>query len=219
LKPLPASPASAITAWDLPVRLGHWLLVAGVLWSWGTGHWRHLAWHRYSGYVLLGTLLFRVYWGFTGTAAARFRQFIHRPRTVWAYARTLVGRSTVPQAGHNPLGGWSVVLMLTLLGTQIALGLFSVDVDGDESGPLADYVSFKTGRFCAHLHHLCFNVLLAGIVLHLVAIGFYQFYKGQNLLRPMIGSRAAVATPWIQAVLGVLAAAAVTWLVASGLRF
>lgn len=178
------------TGWDLPVRCSHWLLVFGVAVSWSTGHYRHLEWHRYSGYLLAGTVLFRLFWGFVGSPAARFTQFVRGPRAVWAYARTLSQPQTLQRhVGHNPLGGWSVLLMLALLSTQIGLGLFSVDVDGDESGPLADYVSFATGRLCAHLHHLCLNLLLASILLHVLAIAFYQFYRRQDLLGPMIRSR------------------------------
>jgi cytochrome b len=206
------------SAWDLPLRLGHWLLVAGIFWSWGTGHWHHLAWHRYSGYVLLATVLFRVYWGFAGGTHARFRSFVRDPQTVWTYVRTLTQRSTEQYTGHNPVGGWNVLLMLTLLTVQIGLGLFSVDVDGDESGPLADYVSFNTGRRCAHLHHLCFNLLLASIVLHLAAVAFYQFYKRQNLVGPMIASPASPPTSWAKALVGACAAALITWVIASGLR-
>ena len=217
-----ASSTPAVTAWDLPVRIIHWLWVAGVFWSWGTGQWRHLAWHRYSGYLLLGTVVFRLFWGFAGSDSARFRNFVRSPELVWAYARTLFtaqpdARST-SHIGHNPLGGWSVLLMLTLLATQIGLGLFSVDVDGDESGPLADYVSFRTGRFCAHLHHVCFNLLLASIVLHLAAIAFYQFYKRQNLLAPMIRSPVPLTTRWPLALVGAGAAAALVWWVARGFR-
>jgi cytochrome b len=206
----------APTAWDLPVRLSHWLLVVGVFASWGTGHYRHLEWHRYSGYVLLGTLLFRLYWGVVGSPNARFRHFVRGPKVVWAYLRTLTQRYSEHSGGHNPLGGWSVLLMLTVLAAQIALGLFSVDVDGDESGPLAQYVSFQTGRSCAHLHHLGVNLLLASILLHLAAIAFYQFYKRQDLVGPMIRSPVPITTAWLRAVLGAGAAAAVAWLVASG---
>jgi cytochrome b len=55
--------------------------------------------------------------------------------------------------GHNPLGALSVIALLLAMATQVALGLFAVDVDGIESGPLSHLVSFDTGRTCAKLHH------------------------------------------------------------------
>ena len=45
----------------------------------------------------------------------------------------------------------AVVSLLLLLALQVVLGLFAVDVDGIESGPLSLYVSFETGRDAAEL--------------------------------------------------------------------
>ena len=170
-----------IRVWDLPTRLVHWLLVALVAFSWWSAENHHMDYHRYSGYVLLGVLVFRVYWGFVGGATARFNNFVRGPRAIIEYLR-----SDSKVAGHNPLGALSVLALLILLIVQVSLGLFAVDVDGLESGPLSYMVSFDAGRACAEVHEIIFNVLLAAIVLHLLAILFYWIVKRDNLLGAMI---------------------------------
>jgi hypothetical protein len=67
-------------------------------------------------------------------------------------------------------GGWNVLAMLIVLLAQAVLGLFTVDLDGLESGPLSDLVSFETGRYLAAWHSRMLNVLIALIILHVSAI-------------------------------------------------
>ncbi len=75
--------------------------------------------------------------------------------------------------------------MLSVLAVQIGLGLFSVDEDEVEAGPLAKFIDFDTGRAIAHLHHKVFWVLVALICLHLLAILVYALRR-RNLVGPMI---------------------------------
>jgi cytochrome b len=173
--------------WDLPTRLFHWLLAALVAFSWWS-HEDHLDWHRISGIGIAGLLVFRLWWGVAGSSTARFTSFLKGPRGVIAYLKG--GAAGAP--GHNPLGGWSVAAMLLALIAQVGLGLFSVDEDGFESGPLAKYVSFDTGRAAAGAHEIVFTILLGLIVLHLLAIGWYAARK-QNLVGPMITGHGAIA--------------------------
>ncbi|MES1262768.1 MAG: cytochrome b/b6 domain-containing protein, partial [Peristeroidobacter soli] len=146
--PAPVPVASGTRVWDLPTRLTHWLFVIGLGVSWWTAETGRLEWHRWSGYALLALVSFRLYWGFVGSSTARFRNFVRGPRAIAAYLRDGNGTSI----GHNPLGALSVLALLGLLLAQIVLGLFAVDVDGIESGPLSLYVSFETGRACAEWH-------------------------------------------------------------------
>lgn len=207
--------------WDLPVRLVHWTIAILIPFSWWSARFDHLPWHRLSGYTILGLLAFRVIWGFAGSSPARFSRFLRGPITVGAYLR---GRPAA-FAGHNPLGGWSVVAMFAALAVQIGLGLFASDEDGFESGPLARFVSFDASRAVARIHHLTFYLLLALIVLHLAAIAVYAA-RGRNLTGPMITGRARLdpgvppprmAPAW-RILPAALAAAALAWVVARGLR-
>ncbi|MDE2357347.1 MAG: cytochrome b/b6 domain-containing protein [Alphaproteobacteria bacterium] len=210
-----------VTVWDAPVRLVHWAIAALVAFSWWSAKSDHLAWHRLSGYTILGLLVFRLIWGVIGSETARFSSFLAGPRTVLAY----LGGRAAPRVGHNPLGGWSVVVLFTLLAIQVGLGLFSVDEDAIEAGPLDRFVSFNTGRAITHWHHLVFNLLLVFIGLHLVAIAVYAARR-RDLVSPMLSGRAilppgataprrAGLAPFVVAATLALAAA---WWIAHGLK-
>lgn len=210
--------------WDLPLRLFHWLLVGLLAFSWWSGENHEMDWHRWSGYAILFLLVFRLYWGLVGGTTARFAHFVRGPRAAYAYLRGL----EKPDIGHNPLGGWSVVAMLAILIVMVTAGLFAVDVDGLESGPLADYVSFDAGRWASDMHSLIFNLLLGLIALHVAAILFYQVARRRNLVGPMItggttiidGTAAVpLGTSAWRALIGLLIAAAVTYFVSEGLHF
>jgi cytochrome b len=161
--------------------------------------------------VLLCVVIFRVLWGFVGGSTARFSDFIRGPGAIRAYIGELIrGRTGRMTIGHNPLGGWSVMAMLALLAGETTLGLFTVDVDGDQPGPLAKFISFDQGRAVAGWHHWAFNALLALIGLHLLAIAFYAVVKRDNLVGPMLTgakSHPAEAAPMTPAPLWRLAAA------------
>jgi cytochrome b len=220
--------AGAVRApvWDAPVRIVHWLIALAMPALWWTAEKGLLDWHKRLGYAVLGLVAFRLIWGVVGGSTARFSSFVRGPRAVAAYAGKLFRGESVPVIGHNPMGALSVIALIAALGVETGLGLFAVDVDGLESGPLSRFVSFEAGRFAAHWHHRLFNGLLALIVLHLAAIAFYVLVKRDNLVAPMLtgsrdappGVRPMVAAPaWRAPVAAALAAALAVW-VARGLR-
>lgn len=185
-----AAPEAGVRAklWDAPVRIVHWSLVVLIAFSWWASE-DHLNWHRWSGYTILGLVVFRILWGFAGGGAARFSSFVKGPGQALAYARTLPERAPSNVPGHNPLGGWSVVALLAALAVQVATGLFAVDIDAFEGGPLSHLVSFQTGRAIAEIHELSFRVIQALVVLHVAAVLFYLVYKRTNLIGAMITGR------------------------------
>jgi cytochrome b len=213
-----------IRVWDVPTRLTHWLVVILVAFSWWTGKSGRMEWHRWSGYALLALVTFRIYWGLAGSSTARFSGFVRGPRAVVSYLKG--GWNTA--AGHNPLGALSVVALLALLATQISLGLFAVDVDGIESGPLSTYVSFEAGRAAAEWHEAVFNVLLGLIALHVIAVGYYIVVRKQPLISAMVHGKRAYPEPqppsvlpasWLRFLIGVVLAAGLTWMVTRAFQF
>jgi cytochrome b len=221
-----AASAAWVRLWDGPTRLVHWALVALVGFCWWSAEADHLDWHRLSGYAIVGLLVFRLIWGFAGSATARFASFVRGPGATLAYLRTLPRRTRSETPGHNPLGAWSVLAILATLIVQVVSGLFAVDVDGLESGPLSDRVSFDTGRAFAEWHHQSFTVLEALVALHVAAVLFYFVYKRSNLVWPMVTGRARFSqdpglsfAPLWRAVAVALVALAIAWWTAKGLRF
>lgn len=183
----------SIRVWDLPIRLFHWTLVLLVIGSLVTGWFSSelglgaAELHPLFGYAVLALLLFRLAWGFVGSTYARFGSFLRGPQTVMHYLGELTGRRDAqPRLGHNPLGGWASVLLLSTLAVQAASGLVISDEDLGVEGPLAKYVGSAMGDRLGELHETNFALLLFLIVLHLGAIAYHRFAKGENLVKPMI---------------------------------
>jgi cytochrome b len=184
---------ASIRVWDLPLRLFHWALVLLVACSFITGEFSSklgiwaAQWHEFSGYAVLALLLFRLSWGFIGGTHARFASFLRGPQAVIHYLGELTGNRPAQQRlGHNPLGGWSVIAMLLCLAFQAGSGLFISDEDLGLEGPLAKYIGSQTADWLKELHESNFVFLLLLIGMHLSAIAYYRFVKGENLVRPMI---------------------------------
>lgn len=181
-----AVPMRKLKVWDLPTRVFHWMLVLLFLSSWWSSEMDWLWIHQVSGYTMLALLLFRIYWGLAGSGTSRFSSLLSSPRVVLAYVDGLFERSGRDYVGHNPLGGWSVILILVLLLTQCVLGLLAIPVNGLDGGPLSQYLTFEASRNMTELHERLFNVLALLAVLHVGAIIFYAAVKRQNLVLPMV---------------------------------
>jgi len=214
-----AGKAAPARLWDAPTRIVHWALVALLGFSWWAAEADHLQWHRWSGYAVVGLVVFRLAWGFAGSDSARFASFVKGPRATLAYLRTLPHRAHGDVPGHNPLGALSVLAILATLIVQVVTGLFAVDIDAFEAGPLSDRVDFDTGRLFAKWHHWSFTTLQVLVVLHLAAVAFYLLYKRANLIGPMITGRRRLpgdpgltfAPLWRAAAVTVFAAAFAWW--------
>ncbi|MGJ7461713.1 cytochrome b/b6 domain-containing protein [Halomonas sp. MA07-2] len=222
-----------LRVWDLPVRLFHWGLVGCVALAFYTMKTDGAPFifpvdiHARGGYVLIGLLLFRWLWGLVGSRHARFRGFLYPPATMFDYARRLLRERPPIFAGHNPLGGMMVVVMLLSLTFQAASGLFLTD-DIFFNAPLHGWVDRSTARTLAGLHHLNANLLLLLIAAHLLALVVHRL-KGERLVRAMITGRKAlagepeddpavggpvrrIASPWLALAVIVIAALPVIWL-------
>lgn len=182
--------SARIVVWDVTIRLVHWLMVVLVPLLWWTAEEGYMDWHKGLGLTMFGLVLFRLIWGLIGTWTARFVPMVRQIGSLRSYIGTLRRREYGVTFGHSPLAVLSVFALLLALTTQVTTGLFSVDVDGLESGPLAVLVSFDTGRQFAGFHEFNFNLLAGLIGLHITAIAIYRFVLREKLVRPMItGSR------------------------------
>jgi len=178
-----------ILVWDGAIRLVHWLMVILVPLLWWTAEEGHMDWHRSFGLTMFGLVLFRLIWGLIGTWTARFASMVKRIGSLTSYVAKLRNRESGASFGHSPLAVLSVFALLLALATQVSTGLFAVDIDGLESGPLAVLVSFEAGRQFAEVHEFNFNLLAALIGLHVAAIAVYHFVLKEKLVGPMVTGR------------------------------
>lgn len=173
-----------VRVWDAPIRLFHWALVILLCVSWLSERLLWMRLHFLSGYSIIALLLFRVAWGFIGSQTARFSQFIRGPLAALRHLVHLFRGEPDNEIGHNPVGGWMVLVMLALLVLQVATGLFAND-DANTEGPLFDRVGKDTSDWLSHIHAVNFTLIQIAVVLHIVAILVYLALK-HDLVRPMI---------------------------------
>ena len=128
-----------VRVWDAPVRLFHWLVVVLVAAAYATWRLNWMVWHGWVGDALLALLLFRLLWGFFGSETARFSRFLASPRTAVRHLRYALLREPDRQVGHNPAGGWMVLLLLALLLAETLTGLYVAN-DIADVGPLTEFV-------------------------------------------------------------------------------
>ena len=175
--------------WDLPLRVFHWVLVLLVMSQIVTASigGNAMEIHAFGGYAILTLVVFRILWGFVGGTHARFSDFVRGPARV-RYAQMLFKGTAATHRGHNPLGGWSVVLMLGSLLLQATTGLFAND-DVMMEGPLAKHVSGHASAVFTAIHEINAGILLTLISLHILAVLFYLFRRKQDLIGPMFTGR------------------------------
>ena len=166
----------ALKIWDPLVRLLHWGLVAAIAIAWIAGE----AWlraHEVAGYAALGIVAVRLVWGFVGSAHARFGDFLRRPSTVWRYALDVARAREARHLGHNPLGGWMVLVLLA-----------SVVVTGF-SGWLYTTDRFWGLAWVDLLHRASAWTMVVLIALHLAGVLFTSLRHRENLVASMLSGR------------------------------
>ncbi|PCF97641.1 cytochrome b/b6 domain-containing protein [Vreelandella nigrificans] len=179
-----------VYVWDVLIRLFHWGLLVAVALSYYTTKTDGVPFlfpievHAQTGYIIIGLLVFRFIWGFTGSIYGRFGSFLSPPSEVVAYTRALFLRRASQYASHNPLGGWMVVLLLLSLSFQAISGLFLSD-DIFFQGPFYSLVGRDISRELSGLHALNSDLLLILISLHVVALIAHKLL-GESLVTAMV---------------------------------
>jgi len=189
--------ASVVRVWDLPTRLFHWLLAAAVVAQIVTGNigGGAMTWHFRVGYFIFALLVFRLVWGLVGGRWSRFASFAYGPSSMLRYLRGRPLDADLFHVGHNPLGSVSVFAMLALLAIQVGTGLVADD-EISNVGPLNRYVSSSVAMAATAWHKGPGKLLIVLlVVLHIGAIAFYAWRRGNNLVRPMLGGDKRLPEP------------------------
>lgn len=181
--------------WDLPTRLFHWALVVLIALQYATAefHVLDMEWHFRFGYATLALIVFRLLWGVFGSQTSRFVAFVRGPSAVFRHTVSLLSNKAATSVGHNPLGGWSVLVLLASVLLQAISGLFASD-GIDTQGPLSDKLTTAAVKTWTRIHDWNQDFLLFLIGLHVLAIALYYLLRKENLLGPMITGRKLVDT-------------------------
>jgi len=174
----------AILVWDFPTRAFHWLTAALIVVAYVTYLLGLMDWHAKAGDAVLTLVVFRLLWGFFGSQTSRFAGFVATPRAAAAHLRRLLRREPDHQVGHNPAGGWMVLLLLALVLGEALSGIY-VQNDVANQGPLTEITPARVANAITATHWIFWDALLGAVLLHVLAIAVYAVAKGQDLLRPM----------------------------------
>lgn len=169
-----------VRIWDLPVRVGHWLLAASVAIAWLTAEqeaWRLV--HIVAGATAGAMVLFRLLWGFVGSRSARFGAFLRGPAAAIAEARAHLAGRAEPRATHTVVGGWAAIGLLALALGAATTGILTYRFDEFEA--------------LAEIHEALAESLLALIAVHLAGVLVMSLLERQNLPRSMLTGRANAA--------------------------
>jgi len=212
--------SKTVRVWDLPVRVFHWSLVILFTLAYFTGDEENQL-HIYSGYAVLGLVLFRILWGFIGTRYARFADFIYKPGSVIEYLKRLKSSSPQRYIGHTPPGGWMILALLASLLLTSVTGLQVYGLEGN--GPLAadattigvispayaneddedeererghseaagEQENESDEEFWEELHEFFANLTVLLVLLHVAGVVISSRLHGENLVKAMISGRKA----------------------------
>ena len=172
-----------IKVWDLPLRIFHWLLVAGFFIAYLTED-ELLTVHVWAGYLVFGLLLFRLVWGFIGNDYARFSNFLCSPVKSVIYVKDVIALRAKRYLGHNPVGAAMIVLLLiSLLMTSITG--FAVYGADQGAGPLANLVGSSYEKVWEEVHEFFANLTLLLVFVHIVGVIVESFIHRENLAKAM----------------------------------
>lgn len=165
-----------VRVWDPLVRVAHWTLVLGVLLSWLTGE-GFGAVHEWLGYAVLAVVALRLVWGFVGPVNARFASFVSAPSDTLRYGRAVLRAREQRFLGHNPLGGWMIVALLSVVALVCVSGwLYTTD-------------RYWGVEWVELLHARLVDGLIVLVLLHVAGVLHASWRHRENLIAAMIHGR------------------------------
>ncbi len=204
-----------IRVWDPLIRVFHWGLVLAFSIGYLTGDEENNL-HIYSGYAVLGLIIFRVLWGLIGARYARFSDFVYTPKIVIQYLKDLLAKNPRHYVGHNPAAGWMVIVMLLTLFVVTLSGLKLYAIE-EGAGPLASgptaltivgsaYADDNEGdkyskngnrrdedgekdEFWEEVHEVSSNFMVLLVLLHIAGVIISSRLHDEHLIKSMFTGR------------------------------
>jgi cytochrome b len=180
----------SIKVWDLPLRLFHWLLVAGFFIAYLTEE-ELLTVHVWAGYTVAGLLVYRLIWGFVGNEYARFSGFLCSPMKSVNYLKDLAALKKKRYIGHNPAGAAMIVLLMISLLLTVLTG-FAVYGADQAAGPLAS-IGSGNEKMWEETHEFFANFTLLLVVVHVAGVVIESYIHRENLAKAMVNGYKKIA--------------------------
>ncbi|MGI1662611.1 cytochrome b/b6 domain-containing protein [Palleronia sp. KMU-117] len=162
-----------VKVWDGFVRTFHWSLVA----AFGANALLiddDTKLHQWVGYVVVGLVLARVIWGFSGTGYARFSSFPASLSGSLGQLRDMLTGTKRLHLGHTPLGA---LMIYNLIVTLLVIGL---------SGYLMTTDMYWGVEWPEFLHEASVTWAEISVVLHVGAVILESVRTRVNLPRAMV---------------------------------
>jgi len=203
-----------VYAWEFPVRFTHWINVLAILTLCLTGFYIGAPFihatsskqyimgdirfaHFVAGYVLLFSLLIRIYWAFVGNKYASWRvwfPFGKRGRSDLADAvkfYSFVSRKPPYAVGHTALAGITYLFVFLMFAFQIFSGFAMYSQAKPDAaiwtvlgGWLLSIFSIQTLRL---LHHIVMYLIIAFVFLHLYIAWWLENVEKNGLMGSIFG--------------------------------
>lgn len=181
---------NTVTVWDPLVRLFHWSLVVSFFIAYLTED-NFMDLHAWAGYAATALIAFRLLWGFVGPRHARFSDFAAGPRRALAYAKDVFTGEAPRHLGHNPAGGFMILLLLAGVALTGATGIVVYGIE-ESSGPLASLgqgMPKFVGNVMEGLHELFANAVLGLVFIHILGVAVESLLHRENLVHAMVTGR------------------------------
>lgn len=165
-----------INVWDLPTRVFHWTLAGSIILALIVIGDRGPLYtiHALCGVVALVLVLFRLVWGLVGGEHARFAAFIAGWSAVRRYSLQLLRLAPPAHIGHNPLGGWAVLILLGLSLLAAGTGVLTGGLAGDTVATLT-----------RGIHELAGSLLQFMVFIHIAGVLVDWFLTRDNIVAAM----------------------------------
>jgi cytochrome b len=174
--------SDAVLVWPRTIRLLHWGLAGCVIASFVT-HEGGGRVHEWTGYGALLIALVRCLIGLRKSQGhlvtqsddvTAFSNFVRGPRATWQYLQTVLARREPRFVGHNPLGGWMIVLLLAdVILTGFTGWLYTTD-------------RFWGYAWLGNLHNLLGHAFVPLVALHLAGVAYTSWRHRENLPAAML---------------------------------
>lgn len=176
--------------------------------------------HVYFGYVILGLICFRIFWGLAGSRYAQFKSFLYGPRAAFAYLADVMAARAERHIGHNPAGSVGIYLLLALGLVICVTGIVTLGAE-EAQGIFKTLADRPLGEFTRVLHEGLAWLMLALVLVHIGGVVVESLVHRENLAKAMFTGRKIAGAdegigsshPWIALAIIVCAAGSALWLI------